>query len=58
MFRTIEDDEMDSYVESRGGIDSAQCYDCGRNMIIYCDDKRTREQLICSWCKQGLAPEW
>lgn len=48
----------EEYVESRGGIDQVQCYDCGRNIIIYCDDPRTREEIICPRCKQGLSPEW
>lgn len=50
--------DEDEYVASRGGIDSAQCYECGRNMIIYCDDPRTAEEIICNRCKVGLAPEW
>lgn len=48
----------EEYVESRGGIDSAQCFECGRKLIIYCDDPRTAEEIICNSCKLGLNPDW
>jgi ribosomal protein S27E len=64
MYDDLYDDDYvesrvdDDYVESRGGIDQVQCYKCGRNITIYCDDPRTASEIICSRCKQGLAPEW
>lgn len=48
----------DEYIESRGGIDQVQCYDCGRPIVIYCDDSRTAKEIICPRCKAGLSPEW
>ena len=57
-YESDEDREIREYVESRGGIDQVQCYDCGRNIIIYCDDKRTANEIICARCKKGLSPEW
>jgi len=51
-------DEEQEYIDSRGGIDQVQCYECGRNITIYCDDPRKASEIICGRCKQGLAPEW
>lgn len=51
-------DNDEDYVASRGGIDQVQCYSCGRPIVIYCDDPRKPEEIICASCKQGLAPEW
>ena len=48
----------EEYVESRGGIDQAYCAECGRNLVIYCDDSRTASEIICWRCEKGLTPEW
>lgn len=45
------DDNDEAYVESRGGIDQVQCYECGRNILIYCDDPRKADEIICPRCK-------
>lgn len=52
----METDE--EYVEARGGIDQVQCYECGKNIVIYCDDPRPAKETICGRCQRGLSPEW
>lgn len=48
----------DEVVESHGGIDQVQCYECGKNITIWADDSRKASEIICGRCKRGLPPEW